>query len=167
MNQHLVRSSGQALSTDIPACLDRLPWTRFHWLLVIALGVTWVLDGLEVTIVGVIGPMLEEPGALGLSPKQIGLSHTLYLAGAIGGALLFGHLTDRLGRKRLFTVTLVVYLDLQYLRVLGPGNHPLRGVVPSRLADGQLADTLVGGHVLLRLGGGECRISDGQRGVPR
>jgi MFS family permease len=104
------RNAQTALETDIPARLDRLPWSRFHTLLVMALGVTWVLDGLEVTIVGVIGPMLEEPGALGLTAGQIGVSQTLYLAGAIGGALLFGHLSDRLGRKRLFTVTLLIYL---------------------------------------------------------
>jgi MFS family permease len=96
--------------TDIPARLDRLPWSRFHWLLVVALGITWVLDGLEVTVVGSIGPMLEKRETLGLSDREVGLAGSIYLAGAIGGALLFGHLTDRLGRKRLFTITLGVYL---------------------------------------------------------
>jgi MFS family permease len=99
-----------AIETNIPYRLDRLPWGRFHWLLVTALGVTWVLDGLEASIVGSLGPTLRKPAALGLDPGQIGLATTLYLAGCIGGALLFGHLTDRLGRKRLFTVTLGVYL---------------------------------------------------------
>ncbi|HEY7156838.1 MAG TPA: MFS transporter, partial [Gemmataceae bacterium] len=100
----------QAIQSDIPARLDRLPWSRFHWLLVIALGVTWVLDGLEVTIVGSIGPMLRHREALGLSERQIGLAGTAYLAGALGGALVFGHLTDRLGRKRLFSITLGIYM---------------------------------------------------------
>ncbi|HEX5272148.1 MAG TPA: MFS transporter [Gemmataceae bacterium] len=99
-----------AIETDIPFRLDRLPWTRFHWLLVIALGVTWVLDGLEATIVAAIGPVLEHPGTLGLRATQLGLAGTVYLAGCIAGALFFGHLTDRLGRKKLFTVTLGIYL---------------------------------------------------------
>src|SRR5437764_15265496 len=99
-----------AVETDIPARLDRLPWTRFHWLLVIALGVTWVLDGLEVTVVGALGPVLTESATLGLSAAQIGVAHTFYLAGAIFGALFFGYLTDQLGRKKLFTVTLLIYL---------------------------------------------------------
>src|SRR5438477_10729226 len=93
-------ASRQPIDTDIPARLDRLPWSRFHWLLVIALGVTWVLDGLEATIVGAVGPMLMRKSTLGLGADQIGLAHTVYLAGAILGALLFGHLTDRLGRKK-------------------------------------------------------------------
>jgi MFS family permease len=99
-----------AIDTDIPARLDRLPWSGFHWLLIIALGVTWVLDGLEATIVAAIASTLQEPATLGLRAGQIGLAGTLYLAGAIAGALVFGHLTDRLGRKKLFTVTLGIYL---------------------------------------------------------
>jgi MFS family permease len=98
------------ITTDIPARLDRLPWGSFHWLLVTALGITWVLDGLEATIVAAIGSTLESPATLDLRASQIGLAGTLYLAGAIGGALFFGHLTDRLGRKKLFTVTLGIYL---------------------------------------------------------
>lgn len=100
----------QTIHSDIPARLDRLPWSRFHWLLVIALGVTWVLDGLEVTVVGSIGPMLEHPDALGLTDREIGLAGSIYLAGALLGALVFGHLTDLLGRKRLFTLTLAIYM---------------------------------------------------------
>ncbi len=100
----------EAIETDIPARLDRLPWGRFHWLLVTALGVTWVLDGLEVTVVSAISPTLREAATLGLSDRQLGLTASAYLAGAITGALVFGHLTDRLGRKRLFSVTLGIYL---------------------------------------------------------
>jgi MFS family permease len=96
--------------TSVPARLDRLPWSRWHWMVVFALGVTWVLDGLEVTLVGAIGRVLQEPETLGLSATQVGLSATAYLSGAIVGSLLFGWLTDRLGRKRLFLVTLGVYL---------------------------------------------------------
>jgi MFS family permease len=98
------------LTTDIPFRLDRLPWSSFHWLLIMALGVTWILDGLEATVVGSIGPTLEKKSTLGLSQALVGWAGTIYLAGAIIGALVFGYLTDRLGRKRLFTVTLLVYL---------------------------------------------------------
>ncbi len=104
------KGKAEVFETDIPARLDRLPWSRFHWLLVIALGITWVLDGLEVTVVGSVGPFLKRGETLGLSDREVGLAGSIYLAGAIGGALLFGHLTDRLGRKRLFTITLGVYL---------------------------------------------------------
>jgi MFS family permease len=96
--------------TDIPARLDRLPWSRFHWRVVIGLGITWLLDGLEVTILGALSGMLQRPETLGFSPGEIGLSASAYLAGAVLGALFFGYLTDRLGRKKLFTVTLAVYL---------------------------------------------------------
>ena len=102
--------TAEAFLTDIPGRLDRLPWLRFHWLLVTALGVTWLLDGLEATIVAALGPMLLNSGTLNLTPDQIGWSQTSYLAGAIAGAIWFGYLADRLGRKRLFTVTLLLYL---------------------------------------------------------
>jgi MFS family permease len=97
-------------TTDVPARLDALPWSRFHWLVVTALGVTWILDGLEVTLVGSLSGVLGDPRALNLTPQEIGWSGSAYLVGAIAGALLFGRLTDVLGRKRLFTVTLAVYL---------------------------------------------------------
>src|SRR5262245_63966939 len=100
----------EVFETDIPARLDRLPWCRFHWLVVVALGITWALDGLEVTIVGALGSVLEEPGTLGLSPTEVGLAGTAYIAGALIGALLFGHLTDRHGRRRLFLITLSLYV---------------------------------------------------------
>jgi MFS family permease len=98
------------IETDLPLRLDRLPWSRFHWQVVIALGITWLLDGLEVTVVSAVASVLERSDTLGLSSTQVGLAGTAYLAGAIGGALLFGHLTDRFGRKRLFLVTLALYL---------------------------------------------------------
>src|SRR5258705_9693074 len=100
----------QVFETDVPARLDRLAWSRFHWLVVVALGVTWALDGLEVTIVGALGSVLAEPGTLGLTATQVGLAGSAYIAGAITGALLFGHLTDRHGRKRLFLITLSLYI---------------------------------------------------------
>ena len=102
--------AARTIDTDIPARLDRLPWARWHWLVIIALGITWILDGLEVTLVGGLGSVLEERDTLHLSSGQVGLSGTAYLAGAIVGALFFGYLTDRLGRKKLFLVTLGVYL---------------------------------------------------------
>jgi MFS family permease len=98
------------IETDIPARLDRLPWTRFHTLVVVALGITWVLDGLEVTIAGSIAGVLEESPVLHFTAAEVGLVGTAYLLGAITGALLFGYLTDRFGRKRLFVVTLGIYL---------------------------------------------------------
>ncbi len=99
-----------SFSTTIPARLDRLPWSRFHWLVVVALGVTWILDGLEVTLVGSLSAAIARPEGLNLSETQIGLTASAYIAGAICGAVLFGFLTDRLGRKRLFTITVAVYL---------------------------------------------------------
>ena len=98
------------VETDAPARLDSLPWSRFHTLVVVALGVTWILDGLEVTLVGALSPAIAAPGALALSATQVGLSASVYLAGAIAGALTFGWLTDRYGRKKLFTTTVAVYV---------------------------------------------------------
>lgn len=98
------------IETDIPARLDRLPWARWHWLVVVALGITWVLDGLEVTIVGALGSVLQERDTLALTARDVGLAATAYIFGAISGALFFGRLTDALGRKKLFLVTLGVYL---------------------------------------------------------
>jgi MFS family permease len=96
--------------SDIPARLDRLPWSGWHWRVVIALGVSWLLDGLEVTVVGSLGPALQRNDTLGLSASEIGWAASAYIAGAVLGALFFGRLADRLGRKRIFLVTLVVYL---------------------------------------------------------
>ncbi|WP_182993291.1 MFS transporter [Herbaspirillum frisingense] len=103
-------SSAHVGSTTIPARLDRLPWSRWHWRVVIALGVAWVLDGLEVTLVGSLGSVLERSDTLGLDAAQVGWTGSLYIAGTVLGALLFGRLTDRLGRKRLFMLTLALYM---------------------------------------------------------
>src|SRR6478735_6737391 len=100
----------QFVETRIPARMDRLPWTRWHWRIIIALGTVWILDGLEVTIVGSISSRLQEPDTLGLTPFQAIAQGSIYVAGACVGALFFGYLTDRLGRKKLFLWTLGLYL---------------------------------------------------------
>jgi MFS family permease len=101
---------GAVVETDIPARLDRLPWGKFHSLVVVALGVTWVLDGLEVTLAGTLSGALRDSPQLHFTSAEIGLASSVYLCGAVCGAMLFGWLTDRLGRKRLFFITLTVYL---------------------------------------------------------
>ncbi|HZE03838.1 MAG TPA: MFS transporter, partial [Solirubrobacteraceae bacterium] len=99
------------IETNLPARLDRLPWSRFHWLVVVGLGTVWILDGLEVTIVGSIGGRLTESGSgINLGASQIGLAGAIYVIGACLGALFFGQLTDRFGRKKLFMITLAVYI---------------------------------------------------------
>ena len=104
-------SETATIETDVPARLDRLPWSRFHWMIVIGLGTVWILDGLEVTIVGSIASRLTEEGSgLTLDPSQIGTAAAFYVGGACLGALFFGQLTDRLGRKKLFLVTLALYI---------------------------------------------------------
>ena len=94
----------------IPARIDRLPWTRFHTRMVLALGTAWVLDGLEITIAGAVAAVLTEPETLGLTSTQVGAIATVYLLGEVFGALFFGRLSDALGRRNLFVVTLGVYL---------------------------------------------------------
>jgi MFS family permease len=104
------RTDATIVETDVPARLDALPWGRFHTLVVAALGITWILDGLEVTLAGSVAGALKASPVLQFSNMEVGLAASAYLAGAVLGALFFGWLTDRLGRKKLFFITLVVYL---------------------------------------------------------
>ncbi len=102
--------TGAVVETDIPARLDRLPWGRFHTLVVVALGITWILDGLEVTLAGAVAGALKQSPVLQFTNTQIGVAGSAYLAGAVLGAIFFGWLTDRLGRKKMFFITLTVYM---------------------------------------------------------
>ena len=117
-------SSGTIRSL-IPARIDRLTWAPFHTRMVVALGTAWVLDGIEITIAGAIGPVLEKKETLGLSSTQVGLIATIYLLGEVFGALFFGRLSDALGRKNLFVVTLGVYLAGNALTALTWGSSTL------------------------------------------
>src|SRR5712692_8053230 len=103
-------AAGVWVESYVPARLDRLPWSWWHWLIVVALGATWILDGLEVTLAGSLGGILTHRETLGLTDAQVGASATFYLTGAVLGALAFGYGTDRLGRKKLFFITVAVYL---------------------------------------------------------
>lgn len=103
-------NAAAAIDTDIPPRLDRLPWTRFHVRIVVALGITWILDGLEVTIVGAIGPVLQNTATLRLSSADLGAVASLYVTGAVIGALISAWVTDRLGRRWVFYATLSIYL---------------------------------------------------------
>src|SRR3954468_23171451 len=104
-------TQSRIIRTNIPARLDRLPWARFHWRIVIGLGTVWILDGLQVTIVGAIAPRMTEPGSgIDITSAGVGLAGALYVAGACLGALFFGQLTDRYGRKKLFLLTLALYI---------------------------------------------------------
>ena len=101
----------RTIETDIPARMDRLPWSKWHWMVVIGLGTVWILDGLAVTIIGAIGPRLTEEGSgLELTASQVGAAGSAYIVGACLGALYFGRLADKIGRKRLFMLTLAVFL---------------------------------------------------------
>jgi MFS family permease len=103
-------ANGETIASYVPARLDRMPWSRWHWLIVISLGATWILDGLEVTLAGSLGGILTRRETLGLTDTEVGATATCYLAGAVIGALLFGYGTDRFGRKKLFFITVAVYL---------------------------------------------------------
>ncbi len=101
----------RTIETDIPARIDRLPWSKWHWMVIIGLGTVWILDGLAVTIVGAIGGRLTEEGSgLELSASQVGAAGSAYILGACAGALFFGRLADKIGRKKLFMLTLTVFL---------------------------------------------------------
>ena len=106
----MISSDTKPVKTNIPARMDRLPWSGWHWLVVVSLGITWILDGLEVTIVGSIASVLKDPHTLRLSDVEVSGAGTAYLVGAVLGALFFGRLTDKKGRKLLFMITLGVYL---------------------------------------------------------
>ena len=103
-------TASDTFETNVPQRMDRLPWSRFHWLVVTALGITWILDGLEVTLVGSLSGAIAASPLLRLTDTEVGLTASAYLGGAVVGALFFGWLTDRLGRKKLFTVTVLIYL---------------------------------------------------------
>lgn len=105
-----MRRAGEVFETDVPARLDRLPFASFHWLVVAALGITWILDGLEVTLVGSLSPAIASHAALDLTSSQVGYSASAYVLGAVLGSVIFGRLTDKLGRRKLFMVTVGVYL---------------------------------------------------------
>src|SRR5262245_10860016 len=90
-------SINKRVASSIPARLDRLPWSPWHWRVVIALGVSWLLDGLEVTVVGSLGPTLQNSATLGLTAGEVGWAASAYIGGAVLGALVFGRLADRLG----------------------------------------------------------------------
>lgn len=109
-----------AVRTLVPARMDRLPWTRFHWMIVVGLGVSWILDGLEIQIASSVSPVLQHHSTLGLSTAEAGLIGSVYLAGEVVGALVFGRLTDWLGRKRLFIWTLGIYLLASGISGLSP-----------------------------------------------
>jgi MFS family permease len=101
---------GETIESYVPARLDRLHWSRWHWLIVLSLGATWILDGLEVTLAGSLAGILTRRETLGLTESEVGASASCYLAGAVIGALIFGYGTDRFGRKKLFFITVAVYL---------------------------------------------------------
>ncbi len=105
----MAEAAEHVIETDIPERMDRLPWSRWHLRILTALGTSWILDGLEVTLVGSLAGILESKAGLSLSDPQVTSAATIYLAGAVCGALLFGYLTDRLGRKKLFLITLATY----------------------------------------------------------
>lgn len=115
MGEAIGVEQAQTFRSDVPGRLDRLPWSRFHWLVVAALGITWIIDGLEVTLIASVSPMLERPDTLCLTIEQVAQLSSAYLAGAVIGAMVFGYLTDRLGRKKLFVVTIGLYLISAFL----------------------------------------------------
>src|ERR1700744_2195684 len=110
-----MQQSSSIVQTDIPFRLDRLPWSRFHLLIVLGLGITWILDGLEVAVVGSLRPALQSAETLHLSSSDVGAVASFYVVGAVTGALGFGWITDRHGRRLVFYVTLIVYLTGVFL----------------------------------------------------
>jgi MFS family permease len=117
-------SAPGAIRSLIPARIDRLPWSPFHTRMVMALGTAWILDGLEITVASAVVDKLTQPDTLHMTSTQVGLIATVYLLGEVFGALWFGHLSDKLGRRNLFMVTLAVYLLGSGLTALTLGNGP-------------------------------------------
>jgi MFS family permease len=115
------QDSDRVIETSIPARLDNLRWSGFHTRVVLALGITWILDGLEVTLAGALSGALKESPTLNFSNFDVGLSNSAYLAGAVLGALGFGWLTDRIGRRKLFFITLALYLTATAATALSVG----------------------------------------------
>jgi MFS family permease len=113
-----VRTGDSVIRSLVPARMDRLPWTRFHWNVALALGITWILDGVEIGLASAIGDVLRREDTLGFTAQTVGISASAYLFGEVVGALLFGRLADRLGRRRLFIVTLALYLVANGLTAL-------------------------------------------------
>jgi len=111
---------GSWVSSDVPGRLDALEWSSWHRRMILALGVTWILDGLEASLIANVAPTLTRSDALGLSATEVGVANSVYLLGQVAGALIFGHLADRLGRKRLFLITLALYLAATALSGLAP-----------------------------------------------
>ena len=161
------------ITTDVPARMDRLPWSRFHWMVVIGLGTVWILDGIEVTIVGSLSDALKDPeSGLGLTSSQIGYAGAAYVAGACLGALFFGQLTDRFGRKKLFMITLgngaiwIVFLYLtRFIAGMGIGgeyaaiNSAIDEMIPAHYrgrVDIAVNGTYWAGSILGTLGGSGC-----------
>ncbi|GIF41076.1 MFS transporter [Actinoplanes xinjiangensis] len=124
MAQTVPASGSETIRSLIPARIDRLSWSPFHTRIILALGTAWVLDGLEITVASAVGPVLAEQETLALSSTQVGLIATVYLLGEVFGALFFGRLSDALGRRNLFIVTLAVYLGGNALTALTWGNGP-------------------------------------------
>src|SRR5690348_5668899 len=137
-------ASSPSIRSLIPARVDRLPWSRFHTRLVMALGVAWVLDGLEITVASSVAGALAQPDTLNMSSTAVGAIATVYLAGEVVGALVFGRLSDRLGRRKLFMVTLGVYLIGSGLTALTLGNGT--GWVIYLYATRFIAGTGIGGE---------------------